>query len=61
MKTKEQYAEECRTNNPEMHVTENGVVRKLTKKEYDETVEAWSLMRFYQDNPEQQPTQTPIG
>jgi hypothetical protein len=61
MKTKEQYAEECRTENPEMHATENGVVRKLAKKEYDEAVEAWALMRFYQDNPDQQPAPTPFG
>ena len=55
MKTKEQYAEQCRTENPEMHVTENGVTRKLAKKEYDEAVEAWALMRWYQDNPELAP------
>ena len=61
MTTKEQYAEQCRADNPEMHVTENGVERKLTKKEYDEAVEAWALMRFYQDNPDQQPAPTPFG
>lgn len=56
MKTKEQYAEQCRTENPEMVTTENGTTRKLTEQEYDDAVEAWSLMRWYQDNPEQQPT-----
>lgn len=58
MKTKEQYAEQCRTENPEMLQTVNGVTRKLTKTEYDEAVEAWALMRWYQDNPDQQPVQT---
>lgn len=61
MTTKEQYAEQCRKENPEMVVTENGVERKLTKKEYDEAIEAWALMRFYQENPDQQPAPTPIG
>ena len=55
MKTKEQYAEQCRTENPEMVQTVNGVERKLSKAEYDEAVEAWALMRWYQDNPDQQP------
>ena len=57
MKTKEQYAEQCRTENPEMVQTINGVERKLPKKEYDAAVEAWALMRWYQDNPDQQPTE----
>jgi hypothetical protein len=61
MTTKEQYAEQCRIDNPEMHVTENGVTRKLSKNEYDEAVEAWALMRWYQDNPDQQPAPTPIN
>ena len=56
MKTKEQYAEQCRDENPEMIATVNGVTRKLTKTEYDEAVEAWALMRWYQDNPDEQPT-----
>ena len=60
MKTQEQYAEQCRTENPEMIATENGVTRKLAKKEYDAAVEAWALMRWYQDNPDQQPVQTPL-
>ena len=61
MTTKEQYAEQCRTENPEMHVIENGVSRKLGKIEYDKAVEAWALMRWYQDNPDQQPAPTPIN
>jgi len=60
MKTQEQYVEQCRAENPEMIAIENGVERKLTKKEYDEAVEAWALMRWYQDNPDQQPTPTPL-
>ena len=61
MTTKEQHAEQCRTANPEMHVTENGTTRKLSKKEYDEAIEAWALMRWYQENPDQQPKQIPFG
>jgi hypothetical protein len=61
MTTKKQYADQCREENPEMHVTENGVTRKLSKEEYDEAVDAWAQMRFYQDNPDQQPTPTPFG
>ena len=56
MTTKEQYADQCRKENPEMHTTVNGVTRKLGKTEYDAAVEAWALMRWYQDNPDQQPT-----
>jgi hypothetical protein len=58
MTTKEQYAQQCRDENPEMIQTVNGVARKLKKTEYDEAVEAWALMRWYQDNPDQQPAQT---
>ena len=54
--TQAQYAEQCRTENPEMYVTENGVTRKLSQTEYDEAVEAWALMRWYQENPDQQPS-----
>ena len=61
MKTKEQYAEQCRTENPEMLETINGVKRKLSDEEYDAAIEAWALMRWYQDNPDQQPTPTPFG
>jgi hypothetical protein len=60
MKTQEQYAEQCRTENPEMVTTENGVERKLSKEEYDAAVEAWALMRWYQDNPDQQPAPAPL-
>ena len=55
MTTKEQYAEQCRADSPEMTQTVNGVARKLTQAEYDEAVEAWALMRWYQDNPDKQP------
>jgi len=61
MKTKEQYAQECKDQNPEMMEIINGVERTLTKKEYDAAVEAWALMRWYQDNPDQQPAPTPFG
>lgn len=61
MKTQQQYADQCRTENPEMLATENGVKRKLSKEEYDAAVDAWALMRWYQDNPEQQPTTSRFG
>jgi len=61
MTTKEQYAQQCRDENPEMIQTINGIARKLTKAEYDEAVEAWALMRWYQDNPDQIPAQTSLG
>jgi len=61
MTTKEQYAQQCRDENPEMIQTVNGVARKLKKTEYDEAVEAWALMRWYQDNPDQIPAQTSLG
>lgn len=60
MTTKEQYAKQCQDENPEMVETINGVDRKLTKEEYDEAVNAWALMRWYQDNPDQQPIEKPI-
>ena len=56
MKTEKEYAEQCREENPEMTQTVNGVARKLTKTEYEKTVDAWALSRWYQDNPDQQPT-----
>ena len=58
MTTKKQYAQQCRDENPEMIQTVNGVSRKLSQAEYDEAVEAWALMRWYQDNPDQQPQPT---
>lgn len=61
MTTKEQYAEQCKNENAEMHPVINGVTSKLSKKEYDEAVEAWALMRWYQDNPDQQPIQKPLA
>jgi hypothetical protein len=61
MTTKKQYADQCRADNPEMNVTENGVTRKLSEEEYEAAVEAWAQMRFYQDNPDQQPAPTPFG
>ena len=54
MKTKEEYVEQCRAEHSEMVQTVNGVERKLTKKEFDEAVEAWALMRWLQDNPDEQ-------
>jgi hypothetical protein len=55
MKTQKEYAEECKTENAEMVEIVNGVERKLPQDEYNKAVDAWALMRWYQDNPEQQP------
>jgi len=55
MISKEQHAQQCRDENPEMTQTVNGETRKLTKKEYDEAIEAWALSRWYQDNLDQIP------
>jgi hypothetical protein len=60
MNTREQYEQECRAANPEMIQTVNGVSRKLTEAEYEEAVTAWALMRWYQDNPDQQPEATAL-
>jgi hypothetical protein len=55
MKTKEEYAQQCRDENPEMIQTVNDEARKLNKKEYDAAVEAWALSCWYIDNPDQIP------
>lgn len=55
MTTQKQYANQCKTENLEMLATENGVERKLDETEYNAAVEAWALMRWYQDNPTEQP------
>jgi hypothetical protein len=60
MKTRQQYEQECRAANPEMIETVNGVSRKLTEAEYEEAVTAWALMRWYQDNPDEQPKETQL-
>jgi hypothetical protein len=59
-KTQNQYAEQCRTENPEMVQTINGIAHKLGEDEYEQAVAAWALMRWYQDNPDQQPTNEPV-
>lgn len=55
MKTKEEYAQQCRDENPEMVQTINGEARKLNKKEYEEAIASWALSRWYIDNPDQIP------
>jgi hypothetical protein len=55
MKTQEEYAQQCRDENPEMTQTVNGETRKLNKDEYKTAVEAWALSRWYQDNPNEIP------
>ena len=54
-KTQNEYAEQCQIENPKMVEIINGVERELIQDEYSAAVEAWALMRWYQDNPDQQP------
>ena len=62
MTTQAEYAKQAKANNPKpLYANINGEQIELTDEEYDATIEAWALMRFYQDNPEQQPTQNPFG
>lgn len=55
MKTKEDYVSECRLENPQIVENTNGIERSLDPKECDEAIEAWALMRWYQDNPDEIP------
>lgn len=56
MKTKKQYADECRVAHPKpvFHTT-NDVKIELTDEEYEIMVENWAQMRYWQDNPDEQP------
>jgi hypothetical protein len=59
MKTKQQYADECRAAHPKpIHHTTNGVQVELTDDEYEMMIENWAIMRLHQDNPELQPKAT---
>ena len=58
MKTKEEYAQQCRDENPQMVQTVNGETRTLSTDEYEAAITAWALMRWYQDNPDEQPQPT---
>jgi hypothetical protein len=55
-KTQNEYAEQCREENPKMVEIINGVERELTQEEHDKAVKAWALMRWQQDNPDHQTT-----
>ena len=56
MTTKAEYAAQARAANPKpQHTTINDVQVELTDDEYDAAIEAWALMRWYQENPDQQP------
>ena len=62
MTTKAEYAAQARTANPKpQYATINGVQVELTDNEYDAAIEAWALMRWYQDNPDEQPTPPTFG
>lgn len=61
MTTKAQYAAQCRAANPKpQYATINGVRVELTDDEYEAAIEAWALMRWYQDNPDEQPKSQPL-
>ena len=62
MSTQAEHAKQAKQQNPKpLFAIINGEQIELTDEEYDATIQAWALMRFYQDNPDQQPTQTPFG
>ena len=61
MTTKAEYAAQCRADNPKpLHFNANGTLVELTDDEYDAAIEAWALMRWYQDNPDKQPPPKPV-
>ena len=62
MTTKAEYVAQARAANPKpQYATINGVQIELTDDEYDAAIEAWALMRWYQDNPDKQPAPLPFG
>lgn len=62
MTTKAEYAAQARAANPKpQYATVNDVQVELTDEEYEASIEAWALMRFYQDNPDQQPAPEPLS
>ena len=62
MKTKDDYIKEAIADNPKpLFFDANGIPIQLTDDEYDAAIEAWALMRWYQDNPDQQPKPEPLG
>ena len=62
MKTKQQYADQCRAENPKpVYAIINGEQIELTNDEYEAMIESWALMRWYQDNPDEQPTPPTFG
>jgi len=62
MTTKNQYANQCRAAHPKpVYATINGVKVELTDDEYETMIENWAQMRYWQDNPEEQPAPPPFG
>ena len=62
MTTKAEYAAQARAANPKpQYATINGQRVELTDDEYDAAIEAWALMRWYQDNPDEQPVPPTFG
>ena len=56
MTTKVEYAAQAQAANPKpQYATINDVQIELTDDEYDAAIEAWAQMRYYQDNPNEQP------
>jgi hypothetical protein len=50
--TKNQYITLCKSENPKMIQTINGVERELSKEEYEEAAIAWAEMKVEQDKAE---------
>lgn len=59
MTSKAEYATQARAANAKpQYATINGAQVELTDDEYDAAIEAWASMRWYQDNPNEQPKRT---
>lgn len=62
MKTKQDYINQALAANPKpVFFNANGVMIELSEAEYDAMIENWAQMRFWQDNPDQQPPAAPFG
>jgi len=60
MTTKKQYADQCRAAHPKpVYATLNDVQVELTDDEYETMIENWAQMRYWQDNPDEQPAAPP--
>ena len=60
MTTQQEYYDQCMAENPTQTETINGVETVLTYDECCESCNEWALMRWYQDNPDEQPVEPPL-